>query len=326
MVAIRLLPFATAVFLRVLHTELVTARPLHKEGLSLRSPGSEAYDDGALALREPFDEDSLEEYFSREPANPHPVPPPTMQTPSTPSIPQNPPPANPPNSNPARQGGNSSPAKPKGIVYPPKPKGNPSPEAPRGKGTRSFDGITVPYRLINRLGWLKQDDIQDLVRRIILSEAEVRLNFPQAARPPTPPPVPGSPANNKPLPARPVTPPPPVPGKPANNKPFPAKPNGKRSFDEDDFVDLVQRIVLSDAEVELNFNPPPRVPGKPANNKPLPARPPPVPGKPANNKPLPAKPNGKRSFDEDEFERRAILEEIVEELLRRDYFVDMDLD
>ncbi|KAJ2927923.1 hypothetical protein H1R20_g9187, partial [Candolleomyces eurysporus] len=151
MVAIRLLPFATAVFLSVLHTALVTARPLHREGLSLRSFGSEAYDDVALALREPFE--------------------------------------------------------------------------------------------------------------------------------------------------------------------------------EDDFVDLVQRIVLSEAEMRLNFPPPPPpVPGTPATNKPLPARPPPVPGKPANNKPLPAKPNGKRSFDEDEFERRAILDEIVEELLRRDYFVDMDLD
>ncbi|KAJ2935519.1 hypothetical protein H1R20_g1576, partial [Candolleomyces eurysporus] len=155
MVAIRLLPFATAVFLSVLHTELVTARPLHREGLSLRSLGSEAYDDGAIALRELFDE----------------------------------------------------------------------------------------------------DDFEELVRRIILSEAEIRLNFP-----PPPPPVPGNPATNKPLPPRPVTPPPPVPGKPANNKP------------------------------------------------------------------LPAKPKGKRSFDEDGFERRAILDEIVEELLRRDYFDDMDLD
>ncbi|KAJ2921499.1 hypothetical protein H1R20_g15595, partial [Candolleomyces eurysporus] len=173
MIAIRLLPFATAVFLSVLHTELVTARPLHREvcfqclkssldianhsvqGLNLRSLSSQAYGDGALALREPFD----------------------------------------------------------------------------------------------------QDDTQDLVRRIILSEAEIRLNFP-----PPPPPVPGNPATNKPLPPRPVTPPPPVPGKPANNKP------------------------------------------------------------------LPAKPKGKRSFVEDEFKRRAILDEIVEELLRRDYFVDMDLD
>ncbi|RXW15472.1 hypothetical protein EST38_g10380 [Candolleomyces aberdarensis] len=301
MVAVRLLPFATAVLLGVLHAELATARPLHKNGLSLRSLGSEAYDDGALALREPFDEDSLEEYFSREPVTTSPPPPP-------------PPPAKGPKGSPG--GPSRAPTPP---PSPPPPPANPPTPAPgnplrgnnpaKSKGERSFD----------------EDDIQDLVRRIILSEAEIRLNFPQPARPPTPP-VPGNPANNKPLPARPATPPPPVPGKPANNKPLPAKPNGKRSFDEDDFVDLVQRIVLSDAEVELNFNPPPRVPGKPANNKPLPARPPPVPGKPANNKPLPAKPNGKRSFDEDEFERRAILEEIVEELLRRDYFVDMDLD
>ncbi|KAJ2936335.1 hypothetical protein H1R20_g763, partial [Candolleomyces eurysporus] len=222
MVAIRLLPFATAVFLSVLHTELVTARPLHREGLSLRSLGSEAYDDGAIALRELFDEDSLEEYFSREPTTP-------------------------------------------------------APDATRGRG-----------------------------------RADTREPSPDPARSRSPSPQP--------------QPPPPPPPQPVNSSSGnTAKSKGRRSFDEDDTQDLVRRI-----EAEIFPPPPHHHPGNRETNKPLRPRPvtppPPVPEEPAKNKPLPAIPKGKRSFDEDEFERRAILDEIVEELLRRDYFDDMDLD
>ncbi|RXW16396.1 hypothetical protein EST38_g9455 [Candolleomyces aberdarensis] len=288
MVAIRLLPFATAVFLSVLHTELVTARPLHRESLSLRSLGSEAYDDGALALREPFDEDSLEEYFSREPtatrgeARP-PTPPPSPQPSPQPSPPPAPQPANP-------SRGNKSPA--------------------TSKGRRSFD----------------EDSFEEYFSRGPTSPAKPGKRDPGSREPSPQPSRPGSPE-----PARPATPqpPPPPPPQPANKSP--AKSKGRRSFDEDSLEEYFSRepVATPGRGKPAPPSPDPNAPGpsRPPSPQPQPApAPQPQPANPSGGNKSPAKSKGRRSFDEDEFERRAILEEIIEELLRREFFVDMDLD